>query len=173
MRKISLLLLLATFAFGDELPMVAPIIIPNQIKVAWDANSPSDNVTEYGIYLTTNDSLMVFNSTNNLFSLNLSPYTLEPQRIYVYVTAKNAAGESEPSDWVSYIYSSTECLFGDYDRNGEVNGSDMMMFWNSFWTKKGENKDYNSIFDYDQDGFIGGVDHQAMILNFYEKLPKD
>jgi len=35
------------------------------------------------------------------------------------------------------------------------------------------NKDYNSIFDYDQDGFIGGIDHEAMVLNFYEKLPQE
>lgn len=174
MRLLSILLLSATVAFCDELPMVAPIVIPNQVKLAWDANDPADNVTEYTVYLTTNDSLMVFTSSiNTLFSLNLSLYSLEPQRIVAYVTASNSAGESEPSNWVSYVYSSTECLFGDYDYNGEVNGLDLMMFWNSFWCTKGVNKDYNSIFDYDQDGFIGGIDHEAMVLNFYEKLPQE
>lgn len=168
-----ILLFAASSAFCDELPMESPIVIPNQLKIVWEANDLSDNVIKYNIYVKSEDSSLSFSSVDNFFSLNLSPYSLKPQRIYIYVTALNSSAESLPSDTVNYIYSSTKCLFGDYDGNGEVSGLDLMMFWNSFWCTKGANKDYNSIFDYDQDGFIGGIDHQAMIVNFHEILPQE
>lgn len=176
MKKLLLLLWAASLpylAIADELSTKAPIIIPNVIQLKWSANT--DVVDGYIVHLLYNNihtTMMSQSDTNFIKDLSALSALTEPTRIYMWVTAFNSAGESAPSDTVSFIYANHRVLFGDYDRNNRIDGIDMTMFWHCYWREYPDPL-YKPIFDADQNKKTDGIDYMYIGNNYGEKLIED
>jgi len=157
-------------AYADELSIKAPIIIPNVIQLAWSSNT--DVVDGYIVHLLYNNiHTTMVSQTDTIFIKDLSALSslTDPTRIRMWVTAYNSVGESAPSDTVSFIYANNRLLFGDWDRNGKIDGIDMTMFWHCYW-RTSPDPLYKSIFDADQNKKTDAIDYMYIGNNYGEKL---
>lgn len=171
MTSVVVLLFLYQFTHAEELSLSTPIIIGNVGEIKWDSNKESD-LKQYIVHVYTDSFHLTSVTVDTSFVINFTEFSIvKPTRIYYYVEAEDIAGNiSIPSDTVNSIYMNNRALFGDWDKSGKVDGIDMVMFWNSFWCRKGINQNYNEVFDANLDGFIDGLDHLYITTNFWEEL---
>lgn len=78
--------------------MAALSVQAEHLKLVWDSNAESDQVTQYNVYQFDNsETNQIGTALTNEFILD----DMEPGKTSFYVTAENLWGESEPSNTVT------------------------------------------------------------------------
>ena len=99
-----------------------------------------------------------------------SSYTYSPPApwsgvVTIEMSLQDLAGNSQQVEAIRFTVQGSGFFRGDIDRNGRVDGHDLVLLAFSFGAGAGSNR-YRAEHDLDNDGFVGGSDLAILAANF-------